>query len=194
MQHDICAVGHAFRLRPIELGDASLIIELRANQPDRTRYVHKISSDVEVQRKYLIEYFSRSHDYYFVLERLKNNKAEGLIAIYDLDPDMKMAEWGRWVLHNKSLGAVESCWLIYQIAFSQLGLDRIYCRTVTCNESVVSFHNACGLEINDFLKNHFELDGRSYDAIEHSLLRDRWMDIDQNLNKQSRQIAARLNR
>ena len=194
MQHDIQVDGSAFRLRPITINDAELIIKLRTSQSDRTKYLHPISNDLDVQKKYLTAYFDRPNDYYFVLERLKNNTAEGLISVYDVDPDLNRAEWGRWVLRDRSLGATESCWLIYQVIFDKLNLEQAYCRTVAENHSVVSFHDSCGLNQSDIISNHFELNGQTCDAIEHTIFRDQWTDIDRNLNQKSQLIANRLNR
>ena len=75
--------GHAFRLRPIELADAPLIISLRSDA-DRTRYLHGVPLDVAAQEEYLSNYFSRPGDYYFVIQRLPagGGGAEGLIGIY----------------------------------------------------------------------------------------------------------------
>ena len=46
MRHDINITGYAFKLRPIELSDAQLIVDLRTSQPERSRFLHPISSDV----------------------------------------------------------------------------------------------------------------------------------------------------
>lgn len=194
MQHNIYATGHAFRLRPITINDAELIIHLRTGQSERTKYLHPISTDLDLQRKYLTAYLDQPNDYYFVLERLKTTTAEGLISIYNVDLDSNRAEWGRWVLRDRSLGATESCWLIYQVIFNQLNLDSAYCQTVAENESVVSFHDACGLTRCDILRNHFELNAQAYDAIEYTIFRNQWADIDQDLNQRSKLIANRLNR
>jgi RimJ/RimL family protein N-acetyltransferase len=193
MQHNISVTGYAFRLRPITIDDASSIIQLRAEQPEKTQYLHPVSTDLAVQRKYLLEYFERPNDYYFVLERLKNNAAEGLIGIYDMTHHPKSAEWGRWILSGKSLGATECCWLIYQVAFDHLDLDLIHSRTVTANHAVVSFHESCGLERGQVLPAHYELNDRVYDAVDHVLSRDRWLEIGQELSRKSQRIASRLN-
>src|ERR1039457_4516855 len=47
---------------------------------------------------------------------------------------------GRWILRRGSLAAAESALLVYTIAFEDLALDRVYCRTVSANRAVVSFH------------------------------------------------------
>jgi RimJ/RimL family protein N-acetyltransferase len=193
MNHDIHCEGYAFRLRPISIDDAEFIIELRTSQPERTKYLHPIDTNVHTQRDYLSQYLERANDYYFIVERISNNSPEGAIGIYDLNPIHKNAEWGRWVLKDRSLGAVESSWLIYKVGFIKLNLQHVYCRTIINNEPVVSFHDTCGLKRNRILSKHFDLNGQNYDAIEHSIDKTDWdLSIEQKLNQKSQLIARRL--
>jgi RimJ/RimL family protein N-acetyltransferase len=193
MKHDIYCDGYAFRLRPIAIDDAEFIVELRTSQPDRTKYLHPIDTNINTQRDYLNQYLERSNDYYFILERIRDNSPEGAIGIYDLDPVTKIAVWGRWVLKERSLGAVESSWLIYQVGFTKLNLQRMYSQTIIDNKSVVSFHDTCGLKRSRILSKHFNLNGQNYDAIEHSIDKTDWdLSIEQNLKRKSQLIARRL--
>ena len=192
MKHVLELTGHAFRLRPIELSDAQSIVDLRASQPGRGQFLHPISNDVRLQEAYLTRYFDIPEDYYFVVERLKTGKTEGLISIYDINN--RAGEWGRWILSDRSLAAVESCWLVYRIGFEYLNLQSIYCRTISKNESVVSFHDNCGIPRYDLLEKFFTLGAETYDAVEHRIGIEQWNSIQQVLDSKSQQIAKRLNR
>ncbi len=194
MKHNIYIKGHAFSLRPIELSDAQLIVKLRTTQPERSQFIHPIPTDVSLQESYLQRYFNLPNDYYFVVERIKSCQPEGLIGIYDLDKQSKSAEWGRWILAANSLAAIESCWLIYQVAFKYLQLQQVYCRTIAQNQSVVSFHDSCGLSRNQILPQYFKLGEEQYDAIEHILVESEWESVNQKLEARSQQVAGRLNR
>jgi RimJ/RimL family protein N-acetyltransferase len=194
MKHNIEITGHAFRLRPIELSDAQSIIDLRTSQPERSKFLHPISIDVILQTVYLEKYFTIPNDYYFVVERLKTGETEGLIGIYDIDPNLKWGVWGRWIIDANSLAATESAWLIYRVAFEQLKFQSVSPQTIADNESVVSFHDACGLPRHRTIPNFFCLAGIYYDAIEHLLDLPSWDKIDQELGKKSQQIATLLNR
>lgn len=191
MRHDISISGYAFRLRPIELSDAPLIIDLRTGQTERSQFLHPISSDVNLQRDYLNKYFDTPNDYYFVIERLKTAKPEGLISIYNIQN--QTGEWGRWILDVTSLASVESCLLIYKIGFEYLNLLEIYCRTILSNKAVVSFHDSCKIPRNGLLHNFFTLGGKKFDTIEHRVNIEQWNSIQQILESKSQQIAKRLN-
>lgn len=164
MKHNLSAEGFLYRLRPVKLSDARFIIDTRLEDAERNRFIHQISDDEDAQREWIERYFSREGDYYFVIENRLTKKGEGLIGFYDVQDGC--AEWGRWVIKNDSLAAVESVDLLYQIAFEQVGLQELYCRTLKINEGVVSFHDSIGEKTRQILENHFEINGESFDAVE----------------------------
>lgn len=199
MRHSIEIEGPGVRLRPVTVDDAATIVELRATT--RSRYLHPISPDVEAQRAYLRAYLDRDDDWYFVIERRQDARVEGLIGIYGVEPlggveslgaHGRQAEWGRWVVRDGSLAAPESVLLIHDVAFDHLGLDRLFCRTVADNASVVAFHDSCGAERAGVRPAHFTLDGTTYDAVEHGFTRAAWSERRPSLLTLVARIARRL--
>lgn len=193
MRHDLTSEGIAFRIRPVREDDAEFIISLR-NNPDLNQYLHQTSNQVSDQIEWLRKYFERAGDYYFVIERKETGSAEGLISIYDVDESQHVAEWGRWILKPKSLAAVESAMLIYQVAFDFLHLKTVFCRTVADNKSVVSFHDSCGILDKKLLPNHFSLNGRRLDAVEHRIDFDTYQKMKSKLEMLARATARMINR
>lgn len=164
MKHNYSMDGFAYRLRPIKKTDAQFVVDVRLEDQERNRFIHKISSDVTLQEKWLDDYFEREGDYYFIIENKLTRSPEGLISFYDVC-DGK-AEWGRWVIKKDSLAAPESVDLLYRIAFEKAGLKELYCRTLAANESVVAFHNSIGEHTRCVIPEAFELEGVKYDAVE----------------------------
>lgn len=193
MRHELRMEGCAFGLRPVGQGDSAFIVTLRSGN-ERARFLHPISPDIRVQEKWVEEYFSRQGDYYFVIERLEPRMNEGLVAIYNVNPLGRCAEWGRWIVRPGSWAAVESALLVYRMGFEVIDLAEIYCRTIVENSSVVSFHDSSGLEQRAVLPGYFELHGLKYDAVEHVLTRERWPLVREKLVAQAQRIAKRLNR
>ena len=193
MLHDRRAAGPAFVLRPVSLSDAAFITALRADSV-RSRFLHPVSPDVAAQIAWYERYATRPGDYYFIVERAETGEAEGTIGLYDVDDGSRAAEWGRWVLREGSLAAVESAALIYDIAFAQFGLQRVYCRTVAANEAVVSFHRSFGLETRAVLPDHFRLGDVSYDAVEQELTRERWEALRPSVHAKAERVARLLRR
>ncbi|MDA5192509.1 GNAT family N-acetyltransferase [Govanella unica] len=192
MRHDISITGFAYRLRPATVDDSAFILKLR-NNPELARYINATSSCLADQELWFKAYEERSGDYYFIIEN-QDGQPEGTIGLYDLDKDHTKAEWGRWILLPGSKAATESAWLIYRIAFEQLGLDYVYCRTVADNEKVVSFHDSFGVKRQAVLPGLFELNGRSHDAIEHGVVRNDWGTISLRLKKLCERLAKLLQR
>ena len=193
MKHSIIQEGHAFRLRPICDDDAELVVQLRSN-PELNRYLHASSDRVEDQLAWFESYYTRTGDYYFVVEQCQTRQSEGVISIYDVDATRRTGEWGRWILRPGSLAAVESAWLIYRVAFEQLGLKKVYCRTIADNQKVVSFHDSCGISQRRRLRNFAEIRGQKMDVIEHEIDAASWKEIGPRLETVARLTVRRLAR
>jgi RimJ/RimL family protein N-acetyltransferase len=193
MRHKIVIEGFAYRLRPIADKDAEFIIKLRCD-PELNRFLHSTSVSLYSQLDWLAKYYARPGDWYFVLERRYDSISEGLSSLYDLDAQQCIAEWGRWILRKDSLAAVESAWLIYRCAFELLSLRQVYCQTVAENESVVSFHDSCGITERSLIPNHFNLDGRKLDAVEHRVNDAAWKTLAPRLEHLAKKMARRLKR
>lgn len=164
MRHTYKLEGYCYRLRPIRRSDAQIIVDIRRGDAERNCYIHAISPDAAAQERWLDEYFQRDGDYYFAVESRMSGEVEGLISFYNTMDGS--AEWGRWVLRRGSLAAAESVWLLYRIAFEQVGLQELYCRTIADNTSVVSFHTSIGEQTRAVHAGLFELNGKTYDAVE----------------------------
>jgi RimJ/RimL family protein N-acetyltransferase len=190
MRHSLSLEGPAFRLRPITDADVPLILGLRGD-PKLSRYLHATSLHLNDQLAWLARYYERSGDYYFVVERRESGAPEGLISVYDIDLPCNCGEWGRWILRHGSLAAVESAWLIYRCAFEQLGLERVFSRTVADNVMVVSFHDSCGITARRLLPGQFNFAGKPIDAVEHQVTRQTWGEIGSRLQALAQRIARR---
>jgi RimJ/RimL family protein N-acetyltransferase len=189
MLHDLCASGTVFGLRPVGHEDAEFIVALRA-QSQRTQYIHRGATTVDAQRAWTDAYLARTGDYYFMVHRLADGRREGTISIYDLDADRRTAEWGRWVLAPDSLASIESVMLMYRVAFNVLHLSSVYSRTLAKNESVVSFHDSCGVPRSPTMRT-LAVDGVACAAIEHRLARVEWPELERRLEPMIRRIARR---
>src|SRR5262245_30670098 len=163
LRHDRQVVGQGFRLRPVELGDAAFIVDLRGRAG---RFLNRGASTVSEQVDWLERYFERDGDYYFVIETADAAWREGLVGVYDVDARERSAEWGRWVIEPGSSAAIESALLVYRLAFDQLALERVSCRTLSENASVVAFHDSCGLA-RAAISTSIEHDGERRAAVVH---------------------------
>lgn len=191
MKHQLSLEGWTYRLRPVTKDDAQFIIDVRREDADRNRFVHRISPEIQEQLKWLEAYFERDGDYYFVVENRVTGRKEGLIAFYNVVD--KKAEWGRWVLRKGSFAAAESVYLLYRIAFEKVALEELYCRTILDNTAVVSFHTSIGEKTRKIDEKSIELDGNLYDAVEQYANREIfYSDIAPKLESNAELIMKRM--
>ncbi len=191
MDHDLVAEGEAFRLRPVRVEDAEFIVSIRTD-PELGRFLYATARDASAQRRWIEQYLERVGDDYFIIERLATGEREGTIALYEIDGGRRRAEWGRWVVRKGSMAALESASLIYRVAFEQLGLDEVYCRTTAENVGTVSFHESCGLETVGRLD--VEIGGVLVHAVEHRLRRANWPPCRELLAARAHAVARMLRR
>ena len=157
--------GFGHRLRPVERRDAADILELRTD-PELGRFLNPTAGGVEDQERWIEAQRARSGDYYFVIETL-GGRWEGVVGLYGIED--ASGEWGRWILRRGSLAASASVLLLLRFGFDELGLERIYCRTLAQNVVVVSFHDSCGYTNRS---EYIDTGGRVF--VEHSLVLPDW--------------------
>ena len=185
MRHSFRISGHRFALRPVSVDDAAFLVRLRTETGGR--FIHQTSPRVEDQIAWIEAYEARAGDYYFIVEDTRENRPVGAVGIYDHAHGQ--AEWGRWVVEAGSVGAVESALLTYRIAFEQLKLEAVYCRTVADNAQVVSFHDSSGAARAGLLKDHVVLDGHPHDSVEHRVDPALWATMRPRLDMLARRVG-----
>ncbi|WP_323932087.1 GNAT family N-acetyltransferase [Aeromonas hydrophila] len=139
----------SFRL--IDVGDAEFILSLRTDGR-LNRHLSQTSSSLEQQRDWIKNYKERENqgdEYYFIIYRNDNNEAVGTVRLYDFIHDKKSFCWGSWILNeNKTkYAAMESAFLVYQIAFEKLGFERAHFDVRRENVKVIAFHQKMGAEV-----------------------------------------------
>lgn len=184
MRHDLRRDGEAFRLRPAEIEDDAFILSLRTD-PTLSQFIGATDASPERQRAWMEAYFGRPGDYYWIIEHRASGRADGTIALYDVTEGR--GEWGRWILRPGSLAAVESVLLLSDVAFEDLGMAEIYCRTTLANHKVVAFHDGMGWERKALLPDCTPLG----DAVEHGLTHALWAEKREGWRTMARRLGRR---
>lgn len=175
-----CGFGH--RLRPVERGDAANILDLRTD-PELGRFLNPTAAGLEAQESWIEAQRARAGDHYFVIETLAG-RWEGVIGLYGISG--ASAEWGRWILRRGSLAASASVLLLLRFGFDELGLGRVYCRTMAQNSAVISFHDSCAYTNRS---PHIDTNGQVF--VEHSLVRSDWPAFRDALAPTAERVARR---
>lgn len=187
MKHDLRIEGRRFSLAPASRDHAQFILSLRTD-PDLSRFLHATSPSLADQLAWMAAYETRPGDYYFIVWDQREAAPVGTISIYDIAD--KAGEWGRWLIRPGSLAAVESALLVYRLGFEQLGLERLYCRTLADNTRVVSFHDSMEAQRSGILKRYAELADGPHDAVEHSVTCAAWPQLRARLERLAERAAG----
>lgn len=137
-------------VREIAEDDAKYIFSLRTDA-GYSKYISKVSDDVEDQRNYIRAYLAdnanKRKSYYLILLNNLTGKRCGTVRLYNFNLDC--FEWGSWILdHNKPrYAAMETGILVYEFAFEALGFSKSEFEVNKKNERVVDYHLKSGAEI-----------------------------------------------
>jgi RimJ/RimL family protein N-acetyltransferase len=143
MKHSIVLNGYGCRLRPVEIGDAKTIVDLRRS-PFAAPYLGDTSPDVLDQEIWLERYFMRDGDYYWMIDdEGQGETSVGTFSLYDVSGQVGTV--GRWVqAPDATFSAVAPTLLAYRYAFEELNLERLVFNVVASNKKVLRFHRLLG--------------------------------------------------
>lgn len=173
------------KIRSVQENDAEFIISLRAN-PQLSSFIGDINPDIEAQKNWIKSYLKKVDDYYFVIESLNKNAPVGLVGIYAIDFEKKIAEWGRWIILPNSMAAASSALAIYQFGFEVLKLETIFCRTLCENTKVLSFHKNSGATEKGIQEKAIKVKNELRDVVIYEMNSIHWEENKQKLIQTSK--------
>jgi RimJ/RimL family protein N-acetyltransferase len=137
-------LGKYINLRVATEKDAEFILELRLN-PILNKYISPTNPSIEKQRSWIRNSFENISDFHFIIES-KEGTLYGTVAIYNIDYEKGVAEWGRWVIKPGCIVNIsaESMILAFNFAFTKLGLKTLTAGANNKNKRVVNFHKIYG--------------------------------------------------
>ena len=187
MDHNFVVEGYGLRLRPVAASDASFIYEMRQDS-QLNEFVGNAPKNFESQITWQKEYMHRAGDFYFIIEIASLREPIGTIALYELSKGA--AEWGRWILKSHREAACASAILIYDFGFEVLSLDKIYCRTVDQNSTVLGFHRSFGASYVG-VDGNVEIKNKNYGLIRYEINSPDWQSL-KSKNDRLAKSAARF--
>lgn len=172
MKHDVVLEGYGCRMRPAELEDAGFIVHLR-NLPHARGNISDTSASIEKQREWLIRYFDRPGDYYWILEESGTGRSVGTYGLYDIHGGTGVP--GRWVmLPDADFSIAATTLLVCQFAFENLGLDKLVFNVVSTNQKALKFHRLFGARETHVGNNGEIINGHPVDFVWFELTKPEW--------------------
>lgn len=162
--------GEFVNLRPLQVGDAELTFNWR--RANRAKFLNQGVSSNEQQAAWIAA--RPESEYNFVIE-LKFGLSVGMLSLIGVDPVNCHGEPGRFLIGNEDAvkvlpAAVEAMKLLYEVAFEQLQLVRIYGIVAANNHLMIKWQKYMGMKEEGRFRNNLYQDGKFYDAIYLGLL------------------------
>lgn len=189
MRHDIVREGYQYRIRPIELGDARVIVELRLGS-DRNRFLHSISDSIADQERYLEGFFERPDEYYWAVERRDESRhVDAVCSLYNLEREANRIELGRLVVRPQTGAGTEAILLVAEVAFYVLDVDELEWYMAAENASVLELAGRARRPKQDAGTVDCDVDGRPVPMVRQSIRREVHLEARRHLHEAARARA-----
>ena len=174
MSKELKLIGSFINLRTLRTMDASLTLRWRSSQRASLLNVGAVTLDEQIK---WIE--SRpSNEYNFIIE-LKNEVPIGMLSLVGIHAINKHAETARFLIGDEESAkgipaAVEAMKMIYEFAFDELKLTRLFGTVASDNSLMVKWQKYLGMKEEGRMRNHYFVNNRWQDAIILGLLVDEY--------------------
>ena len=137
--------GKYVTLRSVTEGDAKITTELRQN-PEKVKFLHPVSADVEKQREWIKRQIHTEGDYFFLVLD-KNDKPIGTMGISEIQEDKGYT--GRLLMYGNAFQSYEAYMLLIDFGFKELGLIEQHGETDIENVSAMKFSKMFGFKYGE---------------------------------------------
>jgi RimJ/RimL family protein N-acetyltransferase len=163
-------VGKFINLRPLVVEDAELTLAWR--KAARARHLNAVNSSLSEQENWINS--RPTSELNFIIE-MKNSYPIGTISLIGIDLVNKHAETGRFLIGDEETAkgvpaAVEAMKLLYQLAFDQMDLVRIFGTIASGNVLMIKWQKYLGMKEEGRMRSHYFIDGKWQDAVVLGLL------------------------
>lgn len=162
--------GQFVNLRPLTVADAELTFAWR--QGARAVLLNQGAQTVEQQARWIAN--RPASEYNFIIET-KLQLQIGMLSLTAIDPVNRVGEPGRFLIGDEAAAkglpaAAEAMKLLYQLAFDNLKLRRVWGLVASDNRRMIKWQAYLGMVQEGRLRQHLLIDGRLQDAVVFGLL------------------------
>ena len=162
--------GQFVNLRPLTVADAELTFSWR--QGARAVLLNQGAQTIEQQARWIAN--RPASEYNFIIET-KLQLQIGMLSLTAIDPVNRVGEPGRFLIGDEDAAkglpaAAEAMKLLYQLAFDNLKLRRVWGLVASDNRRMIKWQAYLGMVQEGRLRQHLLIDGRLQDAVVFGLL------------------------
>lgn len=133
-------------LRSVTADDAEITTQLRQDK-QKTRFLHKVSPDVERQREWIKKQNETEGDYFFLVIDNKTGEGIGTMGISEISDNSGYI--GRLLMYGNAFQSYEAYMLLINFGFNTLGLTEQHGETDIENTSAMRFSKMFGFKYGD---------------------------------------------
>jgi len=168
-------------LRPLQLSDFQNLVYFSMEETDLWKYSLQSAAGVDKLVEYLqsaVTGRDQSREYPFIVFDKLNNKFAGCTRFYDIQTFHSTLQLG-YTWYGKEFqgtGLNKHCkYLLFNLAFEQLGAERLELRADANNERSIAAMKSIGCKVEGILRNNLlRPDGTRRNSIVLSILRHEW--------------------
>ena len=167
--------GEFVTLRPLTPADAAMTLAWR--QCNRAINLNRGAQTLEQQAAWL---GSRpAGEYNFAITLKTSGQPVGTVSLLNIEVTHFRAESGRFLIGEEDAvrgipAAVEAMKLLYELAFNELKLLKIYGSVVSDNPLMLKWQKFLGMKEEGRLRQHYFINGHFQDAVMLGLLADEY--------------------
>jgi len=174
MSSNLKLVGEFIDLRLLQVDDAARTLRWRSS--DRAALLNAGASTIDEQVEWIKKRPSNEHN--FIIE-LKTGLPIGMLSLIGINQTNRHAETARFLIGEEEAAkgipaAVEAMKLIYELAYDQLKLMRLYGSVASGNSLMLKWQKYLGMKEEGRMRNHYFINGEWQDAIILGLLVDEY--------------------
>jgi RimJ/RimL family protein N-acetyltransferase len=157
--------GEFVSLRPLRPDDAEITLAWRHG--DRAGLLNRGAATVAGQAAWIDS--RPESELNFVIE-LPDGRPVGMLSLIGIDRANGHAESARFLIGEEDAvrgvpAAVEAMKLLYELAFDELSLERVWGTIAADNRRMIKWQRYLGMREEGRLRNHYRIDGRFQDAV-----------------------------
>jgi RimJ/RimL family protein N-acetyltransferase len=168
-------------LRPLNNTDGELLINFALNEPETWQYSHLSAAGTEGLSNYIttaLKARAAGTEYPFIVFDKQTGRYAGSTRFYDIQPQNHTIQLGyTWYGKDfRGTGLNKHCkFLLLQLAFEELGMERVEFRADARNERSIAAMKSIGCTVEGILRQNVPLkDGGRRDSIILSILKSEW--------------------
>lgn len=179
IKFDATITGEFITLRKAELSDAEDIFIWRSGNSGRFLH-HPKGYSVAMQEAWILSRTEREINY--IIQDKKTLEKVGMISIYEVNSDDKVAEVGRLLLSDIYLTksnpyGLEALFLGYNYVFNVLNFRKVTGVIAAVNTSMVKLQLFLGMKEEGYLEKHTHINGDYVDLHILSLFKNQFTNI-----------------